>query len=526
MNRVIELINVTFTYEGSSYPAVKNVNLTISKGELVAIIGPLGSGKTTILRVISGLIPKFYPGRLQGRIRVYGFDPSKIDPRDLSKLIGLVLDNPWRQVFNLTVIDDILLGLLCRGVDYNEAIKRAKHVIKLLSLEGLEDRNPKELSSGQMQRVALAGILALEPKIILLDEPLPLLDPRGKRGLLNLLRMLVKDREITCILTDTGINIDLLIEFVDRIIIMDRGVIVLDARVGELDKYTSILESHGVPKPSWPRHHISVTRKNLFRHDQALGDVILEAHNIYYKYPNDVWAIKGISLKVFGGEVIGLIGCNGSGKTTLSLCLAGILKPVNPDGYVKILNKNIHSLDPSIRVRLVNYVSHDPDRSLVGLTIIDEVILPLKFTGESIDKHKQWINEMLKVTGLDTYSNERVHRMPRNVRSLAALLSALSLKPKVLIIDEMIDYMDLRSLNIISKIIKILSKLGTAIIVATHNMDFVLRHCDRVLVLSDGRVIAEDRPINIFTGRLSELRRFGIEAPREDNKINDTGQGE
>lgn len=223
---IIEIRNLSYTYPGASKPSVNDVSLKIEKGEFALITGPSGCGKTTLCRCFNGLVPHFYQGELKGQVTVAGKDISNSQTFDLAKHVGLVFQNPENQLFALSVEKDVAFGLENLGVPREEMRKRVDWALNLCGIYALRERSPHEVSGGQQQRVAIASVLAMQPEIIVLDEPTSFLDPLSAEKIFEVIYELNKKQGITVILVEH--RLDLTAKYTDHLIVMDEGKIHLE----------------------------------------------------------------------------------------------------------------------------------------------------------------------------------------------------------------------------------------------------------------------------------------------------------
>ncbi|MEM3699360.1 MAG: ATP-binding cassette domain-containing protein [Candidatus Bathyarchaeia archaeon] len=244
---VIETKNLTYTYPGGTKPSISDVSIKIEKGEFALITGPSGCGKTTLCRCFNGLIPHFYQGELKGEITVAGLDVLKNPIYEMAKHVGLVFQNPENQLFALSVEKDVAFGLENLGVPREEIRKRVDWALNLTGIYDLRERAPHELSGGQQQRVAIASILAMQPEVMVLDEPTSFLDPLSAKKIFEVIYELNKKLGITVVLVEH--RLDLTARYTNHIIVMDDGKVVLD---GEPHKILSSEEARligiGIPK--------------------------------------------------------------------------------------------------------------------------------------------------------------------------------------------------------------------------------------------------------------------------------------
>ena len=244
---MIELKNVSFKYELQEEKTIKNLDLYVKQGEFVGIIGKNGSGKTTLCNIIRGIIPDFVQGTITGSISIDNKNINDIERGEMAELVGFVFQNPFSQISGIkkTVFEEIAYGLENLGVPREEIRQRVTDVIKLLKIEDLQDKNPNELSGGQSQRVAIASIIVMNPKVLIFDEPTSQLDPLGTEEIFDILKLL-KSQNKTIILVEH--KIDLIAEYADRVVVMDDGQIIFNGETHEILSDRKI-EEHNVSMP-------------------------------------------------------------------------------------------------------------------------------------------------------------------------------------------------------------------------------------------------------------------------------------
>jgi len=244
---MIEAKNLTYTYPGVTKPSISGVSIKVEKGEFVLITGPSGCGKTTLCRCFNGLIPHFYQGELKGEITVAGMNTIKQQTHAMAKSVGLVFQNPENQLFALSIEKDVAFGLENLGVPREEMRKRVDWALKLTDIYDLRERSPHEVSGGQQQRVAIAAVLAMQPEIIVLDEPTSFLDPLSAEKIFEVIHELNKKLGITVVLVEH--RLDLTAKYADHIIIMDEGKVCFDGNPREiLSTEETRLIGVGIPK--------------------------------------------------------------------------------------------------------------------------------------------------------------------------------------------------------------------------------------------------------------------------------------
>lgn len=526
---LIELKNVNVTYLHHVEKALNGINLSIEKGEFVALIGPLLSGKTTLLYLLNGLIPHVIPAHIEGEIIVDNKSPKSFLVAQMAETVGLVLDDPSVQVFSLTVKDDISFGPLNLGLPLNEIEERVEYAAEVTRLKPLLMRHPKELSGGQQQALSIAGVLAMKPKILALDEPISMLDPIGKSMVLEEIRELNQKYGITCIIAESGADLEDVLNIVSRVIVLDRGRIIFDgdpddavasgtiAQVGvgttHIAELMLKLRERGLPVeiPATIDRAEQELRKLLMTNlvkvrktekktarKKVRGAPLIEARHITYVYPGEVKALDDVSITLYEGELTAFIGQNGSGKSTLALTLVGVYRPTNPDAEIKVLNLDILKADPKDIVKRVNYVFQNPNNMLFSRTVFEEVSFGLKNMKYPADKIPQMVEKVLELLGIADAKNTLIIELPRFLRTLVALASVLVLEPRLIIIDEPTSGLDRKDSVKLMDILRNLQSRGMTFVIITHDMRLVSEFADRVVVMSNGKIILDGPPDEVF----------------------------
>jgi energy-coupling factor transporter ATPase len=259
---IIETKNLTYTYPGGTKPSIKGISTKVEKGEFVLITGPSGCGKTTLCRCFNGLIPHFYQGELKGEITVADMDTTKHQTHEMAKSVGLVFQNPENQLFALSIEKDVAFGLENLGVPREEMRERVEWALKLTGIHDLRERSPHEVSGGQQQRVAIAAVLAMQPEIIVLDEPTSFLDPLSAEKIFEVIHELNKKLGITVVLVEH--RLDLTAKYADHIIIMAEGSVCFDGNPREiLNTEETRLIGVGIPKATLLYHILRKEGVNL-----------------------------------------------------------------------------------------------------------------------------------------------------------------------------------------------------------------------------------------------------------------------
>lgn len=340
---LISVNSLSFAYPGGG-PAVRDVSLELEAGEVVALLGPSGSGKSTLLRALAGLVPHFHGGRFSGRVEVAGLDTRSHGPAELAGTVASVFQDPEDQVVMTRVDNEVAFGLENLGVAPELIWPRVEAALSDVGAAHLSPRRTVELSGGELQRVCLASALALEPKLLLLDEPTSQLDAAGAEAFLAA----VEQARCTVVLSEQ--RVDRALAIADRVIMMEEGRIVLDAPVSEAR--------------TWLAANRARYAGGLTGHDPApaarLGAPLVRLDVVHFSYGAGPEVLGGRTLTVHRGEIVTLEGRNGSGKTTLAKVAAGLLDPAS---------------GTTVRDGRATYLSQDPGRYLVRETAIEEVAL-------------------------------------------------------------------------------------------------------------------------------------------------------
>ncbi len=335
---------LSFAYPGSS-SALRGVSLELEAGERVALLGPSGSGKSTLLRALAGLVPHFHGGRFEGRVVVAGLDTRRVRPAELAGTVATVFQDPEDQVVMTLVANEVAFGLENVGVEPRAIWPRVESALESVGAAHLAERRSVELSGGELQRVCLAAALALEPQLLLLDEPTSQLDPDGAAAFLDA----VEASGTTVVLSEQRVARAL--EQADRVLYLEDGELRLDASRADAEEW---LAEHR------PRYARAAEPLDLAPLGSPGTPALVELRDIAFAYPGGPPVLDGVDLDVRRGEVVALAGANGSGKTTLAKLASGLLEPSR--GLVR-------------RAGRVAYLSQDPGRYLVKETALAEVAL-------------------------------------------------------------------------------------------------------------------------------------------------------
>jgi len=504
----IEFQNVTFHYEGSNTPALKNINLTIEPGEIILITGPSGSGKTTLCSCINGLVPHFHEGRIEGDVLVKGYNTKKARIGGLASLVGMVFQDPESQLVTSSVADEVAFGPENFGVARDEINARVKAALKATRLDGYEEREPYNLSGGEQQACVIASVYALQPEIYVMDEPLANLDPAGRAQVLRLIIEVAKKRGKTLVIVEHAL--EEVIPLVDRIMVMHQGEIVRDGKVED------VLSSGDIPqvftRPPIIRlaerflHEVKpLTAENFYERlssHYSLGIIqaddsklnktvfdekpIIEIKDVSFSYNQEKEALKHISLIINEGEVVAILGRNGSGKTTLVRHLIGLIK--SDEKKIFVNGKDVAITPTHELAQDVGFCFQNPNHQIVTFKVRDEIIFGLRAHNIPASEYDERIHEALKIVDMLDYIDAEVFDLGKGQRQRLALASVLALKPRILIIDEPTTGQDPQMAEGIFSIIKNLNEMGTTVLMITHQMEYAANYAHRAVVLQSGEI--------------------------------------
>lgn len=552
--QVIVFSDFTFQYRAQAEPTLRNISLTVRKGEKVLIAGPSGSGKSTLAHCINGLVPHFYAGTMQGSARIMGEELGEASLFKLSSRVGTVLQDPDGQFVGMTVAEDIAFKLENDGVPQHEMKQRVAAAARSVGMEGLLGASPHELSGGQKQRTTLAGVLVSEVDVLLFDEPLANLDPQAGKQTIELIDRIHRETGKTIIIVEHRLE-DVLHRSVDRIVLIEEGRIAADASPDEL-LCAGLLKRAGIREPLyWTALQYagcSVTpdmkpaslrdlridewaaplaawykREEPVSWEEEERPAVLELEGIDFAYERgESPVLQRVSLRVGRGELVSVVGRNGAGKSTLSKLVCGFYKPTAG----RILYKGQDLAGDSIKERSerIGFVMQNPNHMISKTMLYDEVALGLVLRGLDETAIRERVHDTLRVCGLYEMRNWPISALSFGQKKRVTIASILVLQPEVLILDEPTAGQDYRHYNEMMEFLLMLTGQGTSIVVITHDMHLMLEYADRAIVLSDGEVIAEGSPADVLTdSRIVEAAslketsvyelalRAGIEQPKE-----------
>ena len=532
MTTLVDARDVWVKYRGANDYALKGVSVSVSEGEVVAVVGPTGAGKTTLCKVLSGIIPNIGAyDDFKGNVTVDGKSTLGKRVGEISRSCAMVFQDYESQLFRTTVELEVAFGPENLCLSRDEILKRVRRSLELVGLVGFEKRYSFALSGGQKQRLAIASMLALQPKVLILDEATSDLDPRGKREVYAVVRRLLDEGAIrSLVMVDH--HLDKVAEFADRVVLMDSGRVVMEGGTEDVLSEVDLLRSLGLnpPEPAELFHDLGLRSKPLpMTVEEALErmpalrnfrkpseeevnsrEPAVEVEDLWFAYPGGDWVLKGVNLTVRSGEMVGLIGQNGSGKTTLAQTIMGILKPGR--GRVRLFGKDVTSQDLMERAVTVGYVFQNPDYQIFTKSVYEEIAYGLRARGMGEEEVRKRVEEIARMVGLSALLDEDPFFLPKAHRQRVAVASVLALNPKVVILDEPSTGLSPGETKALMDLARELNRRGTTFIIITHEMWVVAEYCNRVVLMSDGNVVL-DAPTRKAFSMGDFIRKYEIEPP-------------
>jgi energy-coupling factor transporter ATP-binding protein EcfA2 len=465
---VIELDALSVRYGAT--PALTGVSLRVAPGESVLVGGPSGCGKSTLARVLGGLVPAVVPAHVEGRVRVAGLDALRPRRDGFATRVGLVFQNPATQLFCLTVEEEVAFGPRNLGRSEDETGARVAWALDATGLAGLRGRAPLELSGGEQQRLAIAAALAMQPALLVLDEPLASLDHDGARQVLDTLADLNHRHGVTVVTIEH--RLAEAARVAGRIVLLEDGRVVADGAAAAIAADHARLRALGLARPALPPRGAATAG------DAARGEPLVELRGVSAGY-GDRTVLEGVDLDLHPGEFVALVGGNGSGKSTLARVLAGLMRPrrgrrLARDGAV-------------LPGRGVGLLCQNPLDQLLTERVDDEVALgPRNWAVFDPAAHER----TLSAADLVALRQRAPFSLSAGQQQRTALAATLALAPRLLILDEPTLGQDWAHLERLMDLVADLNARGSAVLLITHDHDLAARYARRTLHLRDGRLAA------------------------------------
>ena len=514
---MIELKDFSFQYKAQSEPTLKNLNLTIYKGEKVLIVGPSGSGKSTIGQCLNGIIPNIYKGTSSGQFLIQGKEAFDLSIYEKSHLVSTVLQDTDGQFIGLSVAEDLAFALENDMVELESMKSRVHTWAERLDLSKLLDHRPQDLSGGQKQRVSLAGVLIDESPILLFDEPLANLDPKSGQDIIDLIDQIHEEQGTTTIIIEHRLE-DVLYRPIDRVILINQGQVLFNGSPDELLR-TTLLAENGIREPLYlttlrqlgqnisklphldkveklPLGDVSVDIPTPHFEKGAEADTILELGHLNFAYREGQPILKDLSLTIPKGQRLAIVGKNGAGKSTLAKAICGFIQT---EGTYFSKGEDIKGDSVKERAERVGYVLQNPNQMISTNMIFDEVALGLRLRNVPEDQIESRVHQALKTCGLYEFRKWPISALSYGQKKRVTIASILVLGPDVLVLDEPTAGQDQRNYTEIMDFLDELHQKGHTIVMITHDMQLMLDYSDRAVVVKDGQVLADLTPAELLT---------------------------
>jgi energy-coupling factor transport system ATP-binding protein len=466
---MIRMERFSFTYGGVGSPALNEVTLEVEEGEFVILVGPSGCGKSTLCRALNGLIPHFYGGDITGSVTVDDLEIRNTSPAKLAGIIGMVFQDPENQLVMTNVENELAFGMENLALPRSEMRSRVDQLASYFDLRRFFKRFIPELSGGEKQKVALAAVLAMKPKYIVLDEPTSQLDEETAVLFLDFLKRLNREQGIGIIIVEH--RLERCLRHAQRIILMEGGRILLDGKPKDL---MLALKEKGL-----------IADFNRRAPHDGNSSVVLSAQSLNFAY-GEAKILNDLSLDVRSQEIVAIVGANGCGKSTLLKHLNGLLRP--KAGRVMLMGQDIEKATTASLAGRIGYLGQNPNNYLFEETLTKELqftLRNLKISGAEWEERIDW---SLKVLDLERYREVFPRDLSCGERERAALASVIVGKPKILVLDEPTRGLDYGNKEKMASILDALREQGMTTILVTHDYRFVAEHATRVMKLEEGRL--------------------------------------
>lgn len=501
----LSIKDLTFKYRIRNEPAIRNISFDLNQGELLLLAGSSGCGKTTLMRCINGLIPYTYHGDISGTLSLYGEDILKTPMADLSQKVGTILQDPERQIIGSFVLNEVAFGLENLALPREEINRRIDESLNYLGIYHLKGRETFSLSGGEKQKVALAGVLAMQPRILLLDEPLASLDPASAQEALHLFRRLA-DEGISILLVEHRVD-DVLAIHPDSVMYLDEGEQIY---CGNPEGLMNVVDYHRIKLPAKivferakkdpvEEYHPAIQK-------QENAETLVSFKDVSFKYdPTLPEVLHDVNFDIHKGDVIAILGHNGAGKTTLVKHILGLLKPTT--GSVLLEGNDTRQTTVAKNAKTVGYVFQSPSQMLFAPTVEEELAFGphnLHHAEQDILQNTNWA---LNTVHLGEERKSPPLALSFGQQKRVSIAAILAMRSRILMMDEPTAGQDYW--NYTAFMDAILQMPGfESIIFITHDIDLAVIYANRIMLVYNGRIVADGDPVDVLKDeeRLKECR--------------------
>ncbi|HNX28777.1 MAG TPA: ATP-binding cassette domain-containing protein [Syntrophomonadaceae bacterium] len=492
---MIDIQDLSYYYPGQAHPALKSIGLQIEKGKICGITGRSGCGKSTLLRAISRLIPDFYGGTLAGEIFFRQRPLKDWSNKDLYRYMGVLSQDAEHSIIFNELKRDVAFGLENLGLSNAEMSRRVGEVLEYFSLNQLSHKSVHHLSGGERQKTALAGIVVMQPEMLVLDEPTAQLDNSTARDFFKLLRKLNQELGITIVIAEQKLGF--LFDLADKVAVMENGEIIFAGTPAEQNNwalrhdYPLTPDSRGDHWTMSANYGLSSNKTGLntgwpvTAAEKSWPDHAVAVRAINFNYGKSK-VLENINLELYRGQITALTGDNGAGKTTLIKIILGLIKAGS--GQVEVLGHEGKQLQPAIIGREAAYLPQSLDHYFMADTALAEVRLGLEQDGGSGETARDWLEKLNVIKYLDT--DPRC--LSAGEKQRVAIASITAADPQLILLDEPTRGLDIIQKRVLGQILAGLARQGKAVVVAAHDGDFVSAYADRVIFMQQGRIITDE----------------------------------
>ena len=497
--------NLNFKYKTRPEPALENISLELKQGELLLIAGSSGCGKTTLARCINGLIPRSYRGERTGRVLLHGREVADLQIPEMAQVVGTLLQDPERQIVASNVFNEIAFGPENLGLPRNEILSRVDQALKRLKLEYLRERETFNLSGGEKQKVALAGVLTMNPSILLLDEPLASLDPASAHEALQVFRSLA-DEGKTVILVEHRVE-DAILANPDRMLYMEDGKI---KYLGPIKNLPPEIDHTKVKLPApWVVQRVKALDIKATEPPKPSpspkSEPLVVFENVDFRYDEEYPLIlQNVNLEIYPGDLIAVLGPNGAGKSTLVKHAIGLLKPTK--GRVLIEGQDTRKMSVAQIARTLGYVFQSPTHMLYAPTVREELEFGPKNLEFDLALIPTFVRESLSTVNLEGLDEYPPLGLSFGQQKRTTIAAVLAMRSKILIMDEPTAGQDFANYTHFMNTLcsasvgeeSVLSAHFASTLFITHDVDLAVTYANRVLLFGDKHIIADGKPQDVL----------------------------
>lgn len=518
---ILSAEQLTLFFEDQETPVLQDINLRMDEGESLLLLGPSGSGKSSLTQCLNGLFPRELDGRMSGQVKIFGKDTLDYAPGEVAQHVGVVFQDPETQFCMLTVENEIAFGLENICVPQEEMARRVDEVLEQTGLMTSKGRPIHELSGGQKQKLALACVLVMGPEVLILDEPTANLDPVAKTDFIRLLQQMKEERSLTLIVIEH--QLEGWLDLMERVLLLTKeGTVFSDGPL-----HTSMSEDGydwealGLSLPyvtrtamdqgASPPLPLTIREADAFSPPHRRPFESKASHPICLETKDLSWRthLNDVNVRIHEGEWLAVAGENGSGKTTLSKLLAGITKPSEGDVFLR--DKPVKKWKEEQLRYEIGYVFQNPEHQFITDTVFEEVAFSLKIAGKPQSSVQQKVRDTLELCRLDGLEDHHPFQLSQGQKRRLSVATMIVDDQRILLLDEPTFGQDAASTESLMKLLDEKNKQGTTIIMITHDMELVDRFTSRVLVMKNGRLTWDGHPEDLWNH--PDLSRFHLDLP-------------